>query len=77
LEGAEVAIPQYAKVRVLSDRFASEGVSANTVGYVIELHEDESGTAYEIEVMDEQGHTRALVVAREPELAILLEDAPS
>ena len=61
-------IPQYTKVKITTDRFAGEGVPAGTVGWIIEIHQDASGPAYEVEVMDDEGHTLALVVPRPGEL---------
>ena len=70
-----MAIPQYSRVQVLTDRFRGEGVESGTVGWVIEIHEDEHGRAYEVEIMDDQGHTLALVVAKENELVVLPDDS--
>jgi hypothetical protein len=65
-------IPQYSKVKILTDRFrVSDGVDSGTVGYVIEVHHDASGPAYEIEVTEADGRTHALVVARASELEIM------
>jgi hypothetical protein len=65
-------IPQYSKVRFLTDGFAeSDDVAPGTEGYVIEVHHDESGPAYEVEVMNDDGSTRALVIARRSELELV------
>jgi hypothetical protein len=64
-------VPQYSKVRITTDRFAPEGVPKGTVGWVIEIYEDSIGPAYEVEVMDDEGHTLALVVPRSGELELV------
>jgi uncharacterized protein DUF4926 len=66
-------IPPYSKVRITTNRFDKEGVSAGTVGWVIEIHEDSAGPAYEVEVMDNDGHTLALIVPRPDELELVTE----
>ena len=68
-------IPQYSKVRITTDRFADEGVPAGTIGWIIEIHDDSDGPAYEVEVMDDGGHTVALVVPRRGEL-VRLDEIP-
>ena len=65
-------IPQYSKVELLVDRFdATDGVAAGTEGYVIEIHKGPDGPAYEVEVMNADGSTRALVVAKGSELELV------
>ena len=65
-------LPQYSKVRILTSRFLdTDAVSSGVVGYVIEVHHDGQGPAYEVEVMGPDGRTQALVVARAPELELL------
>ena len=62
-------IPQFSRVKLLTNRFLlSDGVGSGTLGYVIEIHHDNLGPAYEIEVMETDGRTRATVVARASEL---------
>ena len=68
-------LPQYSKVRITTDRVANEGVPSGTIGWIIEIHEDDKGPAYEVEVMDDQGHTLALVVPRSGELEVIPEGA--
>jgi len=55
---------QYTPVRVRTDRLLDQGASRGDIGWVIEIHQDVDGLAYEVEFMDESGHTRALVVGR-------------
>lgn len=64
-------IPFYSRVRFITNRFEDEGVSEGTIGYVIEIHDED---AYEVEVSDSSGHTIALVVTAERDLAV---DEPS
>jgi hypothetical protein len=68
----DMEIPQYSKVQILVDRFdASDGVTAGTEGYVIEIHKGTDGPAYEVEVMNPDGTTRALIVAKGAELEVV------
>lgn len=67
-------LPQYSKVKITTDRFATEGVPSGTSGWIIEIHEDDKGPAYEVEIMDDKGHTLALVVPRPGELEVLPEE---
>ena len=66
-------LPQYRKVKITTDRFRTEGVPAGTIGWIIEIHEDQAGPAYEVEIIDNEGHTLALVVPRNGELELLPE----
>jgi hypothetical protein len=61
-------LPQYSRVRIATDRFREDGAPLGTMGWIIEIHEDQRGPAYEVEVMDTEGHTTALVVLRADEL---------
>lgn len=69
-----MAIPQYSKVRVRTSRFQDDGVLPGTVGWVIEIHQAVAGPMYEVEVMDDEGHTTALVVASEAELELVADE---
>jgi Domain of unknown function (DUF4926) len=57
----------YSRVRLLTDRFYSEGVALGDIGYVIETY---PGGNYEVEFSRSDGTTIALVVAREDELVL-------
>ena len=56
-----------------TDKFAAERAPKGTTGWIIEIHEDVAGPAYEVEVMDDEGHTLALIVARPGELQPVAE----
>jgi hypothetical protein len=58
-------IEQYAKVRILTNRFHEEGVHAGDIGYVIECHPK---GRYEVEVSNSDGVTIAQFVAEEAEI---------
>ena len=58
-------IEQYAKVRIVTNRFHAEGVQAGDIGYVIECHPKGH---YEVEVSNPDGVTTAQFVAEEAEL---------
>ena len=58
-------LPNYSRVRVVTDRFEEAGAPAGTVGYVIEVY---AGGAYEVEVSDPAGATIAPFVATRAEL---------
>jgi hypothetical protein len=55
-----MSLPAYARVRLLSDRFASEGAKKGAVGYIIEVYPDDK---YEVEFSDAKGVTYAQLVA--------------
>jgi hypothetical protein len=57
-------LPEYSRVRLITDKYAKDGVPEGTMGYVIEVYDDGN---YEIEFSDsETGNTFAqLVVAHE------------
>jgi hypothetical protein len=57
---------QYCRVKLLTDRFASEGVKSGDVGFVIEVYENGD---YEVEFSDAGGATTAQIVANETDLA--------
>jgi hypothetical protein len=57
---------EYSRVRLMTDRFESQGVSAGMFGYVIEVYD---GGNYEVEFSDEDGTTIAQIVATEHDLA--------
>ena len=56
---------------MVASRFESDGVPPGSQGWVIEVHEDGSGKHYEVELMDDEGRTTALIVADETELEVL------
>lgn len=60
-------LPNYSRVRLLTDRYRSEGVSVGAIGFVIEIYGD---AAYEVEFSDEHGITIALITARPNEVEL-------
>lgn len=57
-------IPNYSEIKLLTDKYASEGVLADAVGYVIEVYEN----GYEVEFSDNNGITIALFSVKEGEI---------
>ncbi len=57
-------LPEYSRVRLITDKYAKDGVPEGTVGYVIEVYDDGN---YEVEFSrSETGSTFAqLVIAHE------------
>ncbi|WP_329064594.1 DUF4926 domain-containing protein [Amycolatopsis sp. NBC_01480] len=58
-------IEQYAKVRILTNRFHADGVRAGDTGYAIECYPK---GRYEVEISKSDGVTIAQFVAEEAEL---------
>jgi len=58
-------LENYSPVRLLTDRFRSEGAAEGDLGYVIETYPD---GVCEVEFSNPQGITFAQIVARENEL---------
>jgi hypothetical protein len=63
--------PQYARVRLVSDRLEADGVSRGSLGYIVEVYED----AYEVEVSDGSGRT--VFLGAVPDIDLELVDATS
>ncbi len=59
-------IENYSRVRLLTNRFQSEGVCYGALGYIIEVYDH----AYEVEFSDESGITQGQIVAEEKELEV-------
>ena len=57
-------LPEYTRVRLITDKYANDGVPESTIGYVIDVYDDGN---FEIEFSDsETGNTFVqLVVAHE------------
>jgi hypothetical protein len=60
-------LANYSRVRLVTDRFRSEGLDYGAVGYIIEVYGD---GAYEVEFSDNSGITIAQIVARAGELEL-------
>ena len=60
-----MALQQYSRVRVRTERFSSDGVRKGDLGFIIEVYPD---GAYEVEFTDPQGITVAQVVATDDDL---------
>lgn len=60
-------IPNYTRVRLLTDDYAKEGVGIGAVGYVIEVY---PGEKYEVEFSDRQGITIAQIVLNFDQISI-------
>lgn len=58
-------LENYSRVRLLTDRFRSEGAAEGDLGYVIETYPD---GACEVEFSNPQGITFAQIIACEDEL---------
>jgi len=65
------SIRNYDRVRLITDRFASGGASAGSVGYVIEVR---SPDAFEVEFSGPDGTTYATVVASQCDIESFPED---
>lgn len=61
------AFSNYSRVKIVSSRFISEGVSAGSHGYIIDVYPD---GAYEVEVSAPDGTTVALLIAKEDDLEL-------
>ena len=62
-------LPAYSRVRIASDRYASEGAPRGAVGYVVELYDN----GYEVEVSDVNGTTLFLGSIAEGEVELAPE----
>lgn len=62
-----MALPQYSRVMLTTDRFGYEGDPRGSVGYILEAYVDGD---YEVEASDPKGITIAQVVAREEDLEL-------
>ena len=60
-------LENYSRVRLLTEKYRSEGASCFDVGYVIEVYPENK---YEVEFSDQYGITTAQIVADENELQL-------
>ena len=60
-------IDNYSQVKLITNKYLSEGAHANDIGYVIEVYPD---GAYEVEFSDKSGISFAQIVAQEDELQL-------
>lgn len=67
-----MTIPNYTRVRLLSDKYQAEGVHSGQIGYIIEVYDPE---VYEVEFSDHEGITIAQIVIPREELEIAEEPA--
>lgn len=63
-------IQSYSRVRLMSDKFRSQGATLFDMGYNIEVYPDE---AYEVESSDADGGTKSQIVAREEDMQLAVE----
>ena len=60
-------LPNYSRVRLLTDRFSSDGLKYGDFGYIIETYDNDE---YEVEFSDNKGITIAQIVANGSELEV-------
>lgn len=65
-------IPNYSRVKLVSDKYEKEGGHAGMVGYVIEVY---PGGNYEVEFSNSNGITIAQIVIEEGDLILVPEAA--
>jgi hypothetical protein len=65
-----MALPMYSRVRLLTDKYQSRGVSVGAIGFIIEVYGDE---AYEVEFSDKKGITIALIAIPQDEVELAEE----
>ncbi len=65
-----MVLPIYSRVRLLTDKYQSEGVSTGAIGFIIEIYGDE---AYEVEFSDKNGITIALIAIPQDEVELAEE----
>lgn len=66
-------IPNYSRVRLVSDGYGDQGGCYGMIGYVIEIH---PGANYEVEFSDAAGVTVAQMVIGGNDLVVIPEDSP-
>ena len=66
-----MTLPNYSRIKLISDAYVSLNARRGAVGYVIEIYPDGH---YEVEFSDTDGATTAQIVAREDELEPFPED---
>jgi len=60
-----MTLQQYSRVRLITDRFETDGAKKGSMGFIIEIYHD---SAYEIEFSDSQGITIAQIVATKDDI---------
>ena len=60
-------LPNYSRVRLVTDKYQSSGAMLFDVGYIIEVYADGD---YEVEFSSSDGITTAQLVAREEDLQL-------
>lgn len=60
-------LTNYSRVRLLTNKFTSEGLHQGAIGYIIEIRDED---AYEVEFSDAHGATIAQVVVHESEIDV-------
>jgi uncharacterized protein DUF4926 len=63
-------LPQYSRVKLLTDRYQADGAVRGAFGYIIEVY---PGGKYEVEFSNPEGITIAQVVVAEGELELYPE----
>lgn len=64
-------IPNYSRVRLLTDKYREQGARQNAIGYVIEVYADGE---YEVEFSDANGNTVAQFAVRVNEIEVAEQD---
>ncbi len=71
-----MVLPNYARVRLLTNQYRDEGLSDGAIGYVIEIYDGgTNGVEYEVEFSRNDGTTIAQVIVKPAEIE-LAEEAP-
>lgn len=65
-----MSIKNYSKVKLLTDAYSHEGVGIGSIGYVIEIYENEK---YEVEFSDQSGISIAQIVVNQNEIYVCEE----
>jgi hypothetical protein len=59
-------LPNYSRVRLLTDKYQEDGAKFGDLGYIIEVYDG----AYEVEFSDKNGITIATIVVSSKEIAL-------
>ncbi|MBI4852734.1 MAG: DUF4926 domain-containing protein [Acidobacteria bacterium] len=57
-------LPNYSRVRLLTNKYNDENVAAGCIGYIIEIYKD----AYEVEFSNINGETVAQIIVKEEDV---------
>lgn len=60
-----MSIPCYTRVRLVNDKYRSDGVAYGAIGYIIEIHKE---GVYEVEFSGSDGITLAQIVVKEEDI---------